>query len=145
VAAEEPVLRRVAVFDGEVAAAAIECHWSESNGTGPCIVGRYGELLANPLGIDAARLLVDARQVEPLRRVLRGANPEGRGLAAVGLSSLGALSTDDVIMINRLKDTYQVLTTNGCFMREWTGKEFFSDLKAHAYLFNYPRRSRPRW
>jgi hypothetical protein len=84
----------------------------------------------------AARRLVDAKALGALRRVLRGPNPEGRGFAAVGLSSLDALSPEDLRVIEVLKGTSTVVSRNGCMAHVTPAREFYENLNAWRWLFD---------
>lgn len=69
-----------------------------------------------PIGFTAAKALVDAKAIDALRRVLRGPNPGGRGFAAVGLSTLGAVSQNDLQVIDMInRDHSGNQNRNACF------------------------------
>lgn len=88
-----------------------------------------------PNGFTAAKTLVDAEALDALRRVLRGPNPEGRGFAAVGLSKLGAVSQDDLQVIDKLKTASPIATQFGCMVTVGSARKFFSNLTSHHYMF----------
>ncbi len=102
-------------------------------------------LLGDPLasltvggpGVQEANQLLEANAIDALRRVLRGSNPEGRGLAAVALSKLHALSSDDWRVIERLKETSSVATQGGCMVTVGPAREFFNDLTSLHDLLRF--------
>ncbi len=94
---------------------------------------------AGPTGeradVGAARRLVDARALDALRRVLRGPNPEGRAFAAVGLSSLDALSPQDARVIELLAQTSTVTFKSGCLVTIDSARNFYANLRELHWLF----------
>jgi hypothetical protein len=98
-----------------------------------CLPGRGS---GSPPGFKEATQLVAANSVAALRRILRGSNPEGRGYAAVALSKLDSLSTEDLRVIERLKNTSTVATQGGCMVTISPAREFYTNLQRLHYLFD---------
>jgi hypothetical protein len=88
-----------------------------------------------PPGVPEARALVRAKNVDALRRILRGANLEGRALAAVGLSFLGALDLDDRRVVGVLASGSGIESSAGCGVTREPAESFFDDLAEKHYVF----------